>query len=751
MILMLAPAPDMVFGAMPSGASYVADDYRLVKIANNSAADQVALEAVGCYTLSPVKQAVDLATFGPIGTSNDQTTWAAADAAIAAASGLGGLFIKVPAGAYSLNQVPPLRNRGGYFCDVGAVVLTQIVANPASPVPFVSLHDAYVTGAVFDGFILRGGWTYGRAGYSGTGGDQTPEQDPWLFQYPNSISDPSHPDTGAQLGQCAVYLHWADSGVSDATYEAGSVIGSQLPRGRIANLLIEGFGGDALNISGAGANVIDNIAGQACGGRGFTCNGYDSAVSLIDMGGMGLEGINLGPNGSDMNLQAYKSWFAGQRNVAGHQAGVRLDRCAGVKLFGEVQDPNGQCFVINAAKRCAIVGAAGWQNNACPLHDNAVLDITGAMTTCDVMLQVAVAGAPNVLRLYRSVQAAGAGPSRNTFVINHSGLPGDLGAANAVWTPFYWVDTAGDLDNNVVISNSQLRQPRQHVADSSGRDFFGLLMGNASVGLSVSGPDSAYPGGVQLIAQGGAGGALQVYVDASAAAAQPLVCSGNFVNNDAFVLDGVTYVAQSALTDNPDTLHVHFKIGATLALSLANAANAVNGGVNPVHGTTYGAVEGVRGTDYAWQTFPHPSMMAASNGTTTLTFTALNPGTAGNALTTTETCANASMSGATLTGGSDDAGKGWAPVLAYNVSGHTPTLSFGGTIGGGATSPLSLPAASANQALPTLATTQTAGATYTATEQAMLNAIKTDLGALLTLVGSLRTFLINIGLIKGSA
>lgn len=53
MILMLAPGPNLTFGAMPSGASYVSDDNSLIKIANNSAADQLALQEAGCSTLTP--------------------------------------------------------------------------------------------------------------------------------------------------------------------------------------------------------------------------------------------------------------------------------------------------------------------------------------------------------------------------------------------------------------------------------------------------------------------------------------------------------------------------------------------------------------------------------------------------------------------------------------------------------------------------------------------------------------------------
>ena len=53
MILMVAPGPNMSFGAQPSGAAYVSDDVGLVKILNDSAADQVSLRSAGCFTLSP--------------------------------------------------------------------------------------------------------------------------------------------------------------------------------------------------------------------------------------------------------------------------------------------------------------------------------------------------------------------------------------------------------------------------------------------------------------------------------------------------------------------------------------------------------------------------------------------------------------------------------------------------------------------------------------------------------------------------
>lgn len=53
MILMLAPGPFISFGVCPSGLRYTSDQNGLVYVANNSAADQTALQDLGCSTLSP--------------------------------------------------------------------------------------------------------------------------------------------------------------------------------------------------------------------------------------------------------------------------------------------------------------------------------------------------------------------------------------------------------------------------------------------------------------------------------------------------------------------------------------------------------------------------------------------------------------------------------------------------------------------------------------------------------------------------
>jgi hypothetical protein len=53
MILMQAPGPNLTFGSTPSGTTYISDASGLIKITNNSTADQTALQNAGCFTLTP--------------------------------------------------------------------------------------------------------------------------------------------------------------------------------------------------------------------------------------------------------------------------------------------------------------------------------------------------------------------------------------------------------------------------------------------------------------------------------------------------------------------------------------------------------------------------------------------------------------------------------------------------------------------------------------------------------------------------
>ena len=53
MILMQAPAGGMTFAGMPSGTTYVSNQYSMIAVTNSSTADQAALQRAGCFTLTP--------------------------------------------------------------------------------------------------------------------------------------------------------------------------------------------------------------------------------------------------------------------------------------------------------------------------------------------------------------------------------------------------------------------------------------------------------------------------------------------------------------------------------------------------------------------------------------------------------------------------------------------------------------------------------------------------------------------------
>jgi hypothetical protein len=111
-----------------------------------------------------------------------------------------------------------------------------------------------------------------------------------------------------------------------------------------------------------------------------------------------------------------------------------------------------------------------------------------------------------------------------------------------------------------------------------------------------------------------------------------LTATGQFSDGETLTISGLVYTFH-AVPSLPNDV----RIGGSLAASLANIAKAING-------------TGVAGTDYGVGTQAHGSVGATSDATT-LSLTAAQGGVDGNNITTTETCANASFGGATLSGG----------------------------------------------------------------------------------------------------
>lgn len=132
-----------------------------------------------------------------------------------------------------------------------------------------------------------------------------------------------------------------------------------------------------------------------------------------------------------------------------------------------------------------------------------------------------------------------------------------------------------------------------------------------------------------------AGTASSSITAATEAATETLDFAGQPANNDTVTIDGTVYTFKTTLT--PTAFEV--LRGADATASRDNLVSAIN-------------LTGTPGTDYAADTTEHPTVSAAASGAD-LVATAETAGTAGNSIATTESSANLSWGGATLSGGRD--------------------------------------------------------------------------------------------------
>lgn len=124
---------------------------------------------------------------------------------------------------------------------------------------------------------------------------------------------------------------------------------------------------------------------------------------------------------------------------------------------------------------------------------------------------------------------------------------------------------------------------------------------------------------------------------------------------ETITIDGVVYTLRAA-----PALANEVKIGATAAASAQNLADAINADPDAILAGTIGP-----------DTEPHPTVSATVAGAV-VTVRANNPGTAGNALATTETSATLfSWGAATLAGGTDEAAGGIRPIGITTVDAIT--------------------------------------------------------------------------------
>ena len=121
------------------------------------------------------------------------------------------------------------------------------------------------------------------------------------------------------------------------------------------------------------------------------------------------------------------------------------------------------------------------------------------------------------------------------------------------------------------------------------------------------------------------------------AATGTLTNTGNFANTETVTTGTKTYTFQTALTN----VNGNVLIGATASDSLDNLIAAINLGAGS-------------GTLYAAATTANSFVSAAAGAGDTMVVTAVTAGSSGNTIATTDTSANASWGGATLSGGAED-------------------------------------------------------------------------------------------------
>lgn len=154
-------------------------------------------------------------------------------------------------------------------------------------------------------------------------------------------------------------------------------------------------------------------------------------------------------------------------------------------------------------------------------------------------------------------------------------------------------------------------------------------------------------------------------VAAAVAATGTLTFTNQPANTETVTVGGKTYTFQTTLTN----VDGNILIGASTAASVTNLINAINLGAGS--GTTYAAL-----------TTANTGVSAAQGAGTTITITALSAGRAGNSIASTETIANASFGGATLSGGEEGSvftksnhgfKTGDGPFCVSNSGGALPT------------------------------------------------------------------------------
>lgn len=487
-----------------------------------------------------------------IGKADDQDVMTAANNAITAAAGAGGLVITMPANTIIKSSVGPrLDNRGGYICPGAGSSGWRAVRSTSDATSnwYVTVNqtgsppNAFATNPVLWGCGIFGGTVT------------------YFTSFPSAWID----------NQNGVNLTFAYNGSTDPNYVNNSLVGAQEPQANIGNLVIGGWGGTCLNTQGAGASIYYNVTIEGCGGYGWINNQYDSKFYGFDIGATGRSGFVCGSTGCGSDEIWLKVWYTGQRSVSSgtllatncgnpsapstadnHSAVI----CGGVNtIILNSQDSAGSDVVIDNTDsniltlKCNHQGQIGNMDNVV-----ACLSLRGTdHNTITVNYQNGQLGyygaqpyptATLIVQDERSVfnQFNLGYSTYNKIDILAKNAPNDQYICNLAWFD-------GPLDTtNQLSCNGSTRTPRTEIDDpSTGNQSFGSNMDGNVVGLITDGPLGYYPGQVTLLAQGG-GGQLSGYSDTGVAATGVLTATANPHDGDWVIIGGKAWTFRNTLT-----------------------------------------------------------------------------------------------------------------------------------------------------------------------------------------------------------
>lgn len=174
---------------------------------------------------------------------------------------------------------------------------------------------------------------------------------------------------------------------------------------------------------------------------------------------------------------------------------------------------------------------------------------------------------------------------------------------------------------------------------------FALANSTSFAQFSVVGLDAS--GNLTMATEGGSDGAVN--------AVGVLTFSGTGTAADTVTIGSTVYT----LVATPAAAY-EVKIGASVAATALNLIAAING-------------EAGEGTEYGTDTVPHPNVRARVNASGVVGIVAQDPGTAGNAIATTESGTGASFGASTLAGGLNAGG-----IQAIGVLPHAASLGATG-------------------------------------------------------------------------